>query len=191
MDVDADVVPEPLDWKGTQRRPRGVLDDQASAFSLFLLLVSSELFSKSTSLQEQLLQLLNSSVQIPASSLQRDKELPRLSHHQLLSLTHAMSSPGCSTKVMERATALLKTLALDPKNLVASITHFISEVQVEATKLRLLLEKLPLGGDASPAEIAAAIAGANFAPHDVKFLRLARVLRSLWPGYLPRERLLY
>ena len=166
--------------QGTQR---------TSAFSLLLLLLSTDLFAKSSTLQEQLLRLLHAAAlasnveALPGLDGQDllPEKLPKLTRQQLLSLSYAMSSPGCSNKVMERATALLKTLAAEPSNLVACIAHFIAEVQAEAVKLRELLEKLPLGGAVPPAEVAAAIASANLAPHDIKVLRLVRVLRALWP----------
>jgi hypothetical protein len=161
------------------------LSSESAPFSMLLSLLAHDLFCRSPSLQEQLLQLLN------AALLASDRggeeagaaagvvgtgraALPRITGQELQSLTHAISHPCSSQKAMERAMNLLKALSWESANLLACITHLVAETKAQAEECRGGLEKLLASSGSLSLDVC-------LGEHDVKLLRLAKTLKSLWP----------
>jgi hypothetical protein len=138
--------------KGKQKMEPTAL---CTPFSLLISLLATDMFSKSTVLQEQVLHVLNCALQpvvkkaeeaaaagAPADEVKwPESRYPRVAIQDLSWLTSTLASSGNSTKIMERSTNLLKTLSNDPVNLVTCTTHLVSEAKAEAALSRIGLVK--------------------------------------------------
>ena len=188
--------------KGKQELEAGAL---CTPFSLLISLLASKLFSKSTTLQEQVLQVLNCALQPVESAAStrppsdaaegggdsskgaaKEEEppsrYPRVALQDISSLTSTLAASGNSSKIMERSTGLLKALSNDPVNLVTCTSHLVSEVRAEAELSRVELESLAADLVKAKGEEVASLASlSGRAEHDMRLLRLAKTLRALWP----------
>jgi hypothetical protein len=171
-------------------------------FALMIWVLATDVFCKSTALQEQVLHVLNCALQPVAKKQEsrnaaagdKDQEekaekdaddgrYPRLAIHDLTCLTSTLAVSGHSTKMMERWTSLLKTLCGDAVNLVTCTSHLVTEARAEAELSRASMESLvsQLAAD-DGTDLASLPQLTVHHKHDVRLLRIVRTLRTLWPA---------
>uniref|UniRef100_A0A7S0HI01 HECT-type E3 ubiquitin transferase n=1 Tax=Hanusia phi TaxID=3032 RepID=A0A7S0HI01_9CRYP len=166
------------------------LQPDKKAISSLISFLATETATKSVALQEQVLQLLNTTVQFVEKSFEEDSangkasvegtkfSMPKVSVLELHCLTQTLTVSGNSTKCMERLTSLFKSLSWNPINLVACISHLIAEVKAEGEKSKVALELFLKDCKESKNMSLETFIGEQ----DYKLLRLVKMLRALWPA---------